>query len=275
MKEYCGTVFKMGVSLADPVSYDFILSDTKIDLNALIGKRLSLSFTGKIHCIQCERKTSKSFQQGYCYPCYRRLQECNMCMLHPERCLVESKGCPEDDWAHRHCHQKHIVYLANSSSLKVGITRHTNVPSRWIDQGACQALPICEVQNRRQAGRVEVAIKQYVSDRTNWRKMLQGSPEPIDLLQEQQRLVSEAQESLALVQEDYPEGAIQFLQSSPVTIAYPVDHYPEKIKSLSFDKTADIEATLHGIKGQYLIFDQGVLNIRKFGGYELQLVVSA
>ncbi len=267
--EQLGTVFKMQVSLASPVEYTFLLGEQKINMNQFLGKQIDLKFTGNMHCTHCERKINKSFQQGYCYPCFQRLQECNMCMLHPERCLVESKGCPENDWAHRQCHQHHIVYLANSSGLKVGITRHNHVPSRWIDQGACQALPICQVQNRRQAGRVEVAIKQFVSDRTDWRKMLRQSPESIDLTIERDRLLKEAAKDIEVIQDDYDDNPIDFIDESQVEIEYPVLQYPEKVKSLSFDKTHHIQGVLQGIKGQYLILDIGVLNVRKFGGYEL------
>ena len=271
MVEHCGTVFKMKVELANPVEYTFLLSNQEININDLLGCKIDLTYHGNIHCIHCERKTNKSFQQGYCYPCFRRLQECNMCIIHPERCLVEERGCPEDDWAHRHCHQKHIIYLANSSGLKVGITRHNNVPSRWIDQGACQALPICEVQNRRQAGRIEVAIKQYVSDRTDWRKMLRGSAEPMDLVIERDRLLNEAAVEIKAVEDDYSDRPICFVDESQIEIEYPVLQYPEKVKSISFDKSPNIQGVLQGIKGQYLIFDSGVLNIRNFGGYELSL----
>jgi hypothetical protein len=47
--------------------------------------------------------------------------------------------------------------------------------------------------------------------------------------------------------------------------------YPTKVVSLNFDKTPVISGVLEGIKGQYLLLDVGVLNIRKFSSYNLTL----
>lgn len=263
---------KMRVELTDPVTYWLRIGDEQYKLNDYLGKPIQLQFEGPIYCVQCGRKTNKSFQQGHCFPCMRRINECDNCVLHPERCHVEEGTCPEDDWAHVQCHQQHIVYLANSSGLKVGITRHNHVPSRWIDQGACCALPIFRVQNRRQAGRVEVAFKKYVNDKTNWRAMLKGDITAIDLHAERERLLAEAQAELAVVIDDYAAGVIELLTDEQVVaIDYPVLEYPTKITSLNFDKTPLINGTLQGIKGQYLIFDCGVLNVRKFSGYEISV----
>ena len=119
-----------------PVSYYLSLAEEQIPLNQFIGKKIQLNYLGKIYCIQCGRETKKSFQQGFCFPCYRRLLECNLCIIHPEKCGYYQGTCQPGDWAHAHCIQPHVVYLANTSGLKVGITRETQVPTRWIDQGA-------------------------------------------------------------------------------------------------------------------------------------------
>jgi len=170
--------------------------------------------------------------------------------------------------------QKHIVYLANSSGLKVGITRKTNVPYRWIDQGAVQALPIFEVATRRISGLLEVELAIHVSDKTNWRKMLQNQVEPIDMKARRDQLLLEVKEKVDQLKYDFGQDSIQFLdQAQPIEFNYPVQHYPEKIISLNFDKTPEITAVLQGIKGQYLIFDSGVLNMRKFSGYEIGVSV--
>lgn len=265
-----GLLRKMAVELTEPVSYWMRIGDDKILLNDYLDRSITLEYLGKIHCIQCGRATKKSFQQGYCFPCMRRINECDNCMLHPERCHVETGTCPKDDWAHQQCYQEHIVYLANSSGLKVGITRHNHVPSRWIDQGARFALPIFKVRNRRQAGLVEVAFKKYANDKTNWRAMLKNDVPDIDLLAERARLLSEAQQDLESVVHQYEPGIIELLGDlTPVCIHYPVLAYPEKVSSLSLDKTPVIKGVLKGIKGQYLIFEHGVLNLRKFGGYEV------
>lgn len=273
MQQWKGNLRKMQAKHADPVDYTLVLGEESIALNALRKSCLVFEFTGKIHCVQCGRKTNKSFQQGHCYPCMRRLHECNLCILHPEKCLVEHGNCPTDDWAHSQCHQHHIVYLANSSGLKVGITRETQVPTRWIDQGAWQALPIFKVKNRYQSGLVEVLLKDYLNDKTNWRAMLRGYPEPIDLVDTRDKLFSRIESELEGLENQLNGPLERLLAANPVTIEYPVDVYPTKISSLSLDKTPCVEGKLLGIKGQYLIFEEGVFNIRKFSGYEVIVTV--
>ncbi len=269
MQQMKGSLRKLKGTLNSAVEYSFRLDEGEIPLADALGKKVLLSFEGVINCIQCGRKSSKSFQQGYCYPCYRRLMECNLCIIHPERCRVEEGGCPKDDWAHAHCHQSHIIYLANSSGLKVGITRETQVPTRWIDQGACQAIPIFKVSNRYQAGAIEVAMKAYVADKTNWRKMLKNDVEVIDLCERRDQLLSEAQADIDKVVKGFSAGAVERLNEEPISLDYPVLEYPTKVSSLSLDKQPEIEGQLMGIKGQYFILDNGVLNIRKFGGYQV------
>lgn len=259
---------KMTTSYGKPVSYQ--LQD--LDFNELIGKKITIHNLNKINCVQCGRVTQQSFQQGFCYPCMQRLQECNMCLLHPERCLVETGSCPENDWAHLQCHAPQIIYLANSSGLKVGVTRDKNVPSRWIDQGAIQALPMMSASNRYQAGLIEVAFKSFVADKTNWRAMLKNEVTLLDLCHERDMLMEQAAVSLNEIMQRYPQQ-IRFLDEKPLEIFYPVTTYPQKIVSLSLDKTAEVAGILQGIKGQYIILDAGVMNIRKFGGYNVEVEV--
>jgi hypothetical protein len=168
----------------------------------------------------------------------------------------------------------HFVYLANSSGVKVGITRGNQIPTRWMDQGAVQALPIYRVSNRQQSGLVEVLFKQHVADKTNWRTMLKGGIELIDLAAERDRLFAECEAGVAELQTRFGVQAIQPLgDAEPVDIDYPVSAYPSKVTSLNFDKQPLIEGVLNGIKGQYLMLDVGVLNIRKFGGYHVEFSV--
>lgn len=165
--------------------------------------------------------------------------------------------------------QPHHVYLANSSGIKVGISRQ--LPSRWIDQGASEALAIMQVSHRRLSGLVEMIIKKHVSDRTDWRKMLKGSPDSIDLASRRDELLAACADELAELKSEFGDEALLTLDESlSAVIEYPVNEYPSKVSSLNFDKTPDIEGTLLGIKGQYLILDSGVLNIRKFSGYEVE-----
>lgn len=267
-----GIVRKMSSRLDRPVAYGARLGDNEIALNSLIDKQLKLIFSGSIYCIHCNRKTNKSFNQGYCYPCFQKLAQCDSCIIHPERCHLEQGTCREPAWGEKYCMQDHIVYLANSSGLKVGITRATQVPTRWIDQGATQALAIMRVRSRLQSGTLEMAFKQHVADKTNWRDMLKGKATELDMAGERDKLLILCEEDIKELAARFGIFAISILKGiGPVSIDYPIKTYPEKIISLNFDKEPVVFGTLKGIKGQYLIFDSGVINLRRFSGYEVEL----
>ena len=137
-----GCLEKMAVDLADPVVYRLRVGEARVDLNPLLGQSLALRYSGRIQCVHCGNKTNKSFSQGYCYPCFIKLAQCDMCIVKPETCHYAAGTCREPDWGKQFCFQPHVVYLANSSGIKVGITRRSQIPTRWIDQGAVQALPV-------------------------------------------------------------------------------------------------------------------------------------
>ncbi len=266
-----GNLRKMRVALDTPVQYQLVLGEALQPINGLLGQHVKLTYHGEIHCVHCGRKTNKSFAQGYCFPCMRSLAECDGCIVKPETCHFAAGTCRDEAWAKDHCFQPHYVYLANSSGLKVGITRGSQIPTRWIDQGATQALALFKVANRFHAGLVEVALKAYVADRTDWRKMLKGISEPIDMIAARDQLLSQAQGALDALRDRLAVDELTPLSDAPLEIAFPVDEYPAKVTSFNLDKTPVVEGTLLGIKGQYLIFDSGVINIRKFGGYKVSL----
>lgn len=267
-----GILRKMKTRLESPVIYRMRVGEDDVPVNPLLGKSLQLEYSGEIFCVHCGRKTSKSFNQGYCYPCFQSLAQCDSCIIHPEKCHFDQGTCREPAWGERYCMQDHIVYLANSSGLKVGITRATQVPTRWIDQGANQALAVIRVRTRLQSGTLEVMFKQHVTDKTNWRDMLKGKSEPLDMVAERDRLLSECQEEIAELEQRFGFFAISIINGiDPVSITYPVQEFPEKIVSHNFDKDPVVTGTLLGIKGQYLIFDTGVINLRRFSGYNINL----
>jgi len=276
VKEFQGQVSKMKVSLADEnaiPTYYMVLGDQQIEMNALIGQQVRFHFAGEIHCQACDRLTRKSYSGGFCFPCSQQLAQCDLCMMKPETCHFDAGTCREPQWAEDVCMQNHYVYLANSSGIKVGITRFNQIPTRWIDQGATQAIPIFKVKTRHQSGLVEVIFKSHVADKTDWRKMLKGSADPIDLAAKRDELMAECHDEIAALQQRFGEDSIEpLLNESIVEINYPILQHPEKVKSFNFDKTPDISGELQGIKGQYLILDGGVLNIRKFSGYHLTMV---
>ncbi|ALO46539.1 DUF2797 domain-containing protein [Pseudohongiella spirulinae] len=268
-----GNARKLITRLEQPVNYRLALGETKVELNSLLGSTVRLRYTGKINCVHCGRNTNKSFNQGYCYPCFQTLAQCDSCIIHPEKCHYDQGTCREPSWGEKFCMQDHIVYLANSSGLKVGITRATQIPTRWIDQGAIQALPIVRVRSRLQSGALEVIFRQHVADKTNWRDMLREGDHVVDLLKERDQLLERCRADIDELIQRFGFHAISVIRGiDPVDISYPVEGYPQKITSFSFDKEPLVEGTLLGIKGQYLMFDTGVINIRRFGGYELELM---
>ena len=265
-----GALSKMGTRLEQPVQYSLRLGEQDLDLNALLGQGVRLEYLGAIHCSHCGRKTKKSFSQGYCYPCFSKLAQCDTCIMSPERCHYAAGTCREPAWGEQFCMTEHVVDLANSSGAKVGITRATQVPTRWIDQGATQALPIMRVATRQQSGLVEDVLRSQVTDRTNWRAMLKGEAAPLALAQLAGEIFQACHDGITTLQERFGLQAIQPLSDlAVVDIAYPVLAYPAKVASFDLEKTPVVEGTLQGIKGQYLIFDTGVINIRKFTAYQL------
>jgi len=270
-----GCLSKMAAALPgrqdQPVVYHLRAGEHRVALNERIGEPLSLRWTGAIACTHCGRATKKSFAQGHCYPCFKRLAQCDTCIMKPETCHFFQGTCREPEWGERHCFQPHIVYLANSSGLKVGITRKTQMPTRWLDQGAIQALPILEVDTRQQSGFVEMLFKEQVADRTNWRAMLKGDVETMDLSAERDRLLTLLADGLHQLRETHGADAIRLLEQPAQHFHYPVSVFPKKVVSHNFDKQPLVEGVLQGVKGQYLILDSGVINLRKFTGYEIQV----
>ncbi|GHF78215.1 DUF2797 domain-containing protein [Thalassotalea marina] len=270
-----GPLKKMVSELAQgQVSYGLPVGEQVIPMNELIGQHVTLNYHEHISCQHCGRKTKKSYSQGFCFPCMQKLAQSDMCIMKPETCHFHLGTCREPEWGEQHCFIPHIVYLANTSGLKVGITRKTQIPTRWIDQGATQALPIFEVDTRLQSGLVEIELAKLIADKTNWRAMLKGDNKELDLLDEKQRLMPLISDALADIKLKYGESAVKELDQPVVELTYPVEQYPSKVSSFNFDKSPIVAGVLMGIKGQYLIFDTGVINIRKFTSYHVDVKVS-
>ncbi|HSC82782.1 MAG TPA: DUF2797 domain-containing protein, partial [Pseudomonas sp.] len=256
--------------LAEPVQYAFRLDEQEVPVNPLLGQRIRLEFLGAIHCSHCGRKTKKSFAQGYCYPCFTKLAQCDSCIMSPERCHYDAGTCREPGWGEQFCMTDHVVYLANSSGIKVGITRASQIPTRWLDQGASQALPIFRVATRQQSGFVEDLLRSQVADKTNWRALLKGDAVSVDLLAVRDELMHSCAEGIAALQQRFGLQAIQPVSDVEVLeIRYPVEAYPTKVASHDLEKTPVVEGILKGIKGQYLILDTGVINLRKYTAYQV------
>jgi len=263
---YSGTLLKMETRLKNPIEYEQPIGDELVYMNSLIGKYIIFKWEKEIYCIACGRKTNKSFAQGFCYPCFINAPETSECILRPQLCQAHEGIARDMEWAERHCLQDHFVYLAISSNAKVGVTRSIQIPTRWIDQGAWQAIKLAKTPNRYIAGLIEVALKEHISDRTQWQRMLKNQ------LVEGMDLGDKKNEMLGYLSNELQKYVCN--DNDITKIIYPVEEYPEKVKSLSFDKLNEIEGRLWGIKGQYLMFDDGtVLNIRKHNGYKISLEV--
>jgi len=272
--QFTGHLAKMEATLGDTVSYQLPLDDHRVPLNEAIGESIAIEHIGDIHCIHCGRRSKKSFSQGYCYPCFTKLPQCDTCIMSPERCHFHHGTCRDPAWGEKYCFTDHFVYLANSSGVKVGITRGTQLPTRWIDQGATQGLPIFRVQTRYQAGLIEDCIREFVADKTSWQKMLKGNAESVDLAAIRDDLLAKAESGLELLEQEFGLQALQRLYNETTTeINFPVHEFPEKVKSFNLDKQPLVEGVLKGIKGQYLILDTGVINIRKYTAYNVQFSI--
>jgi len=261
-----GNILKLKSDLKSPVDYQLPIGDELIRLNQFLGKKIRIEFKGQINCIHSGDKIKKSYNQGFSYKSFLKLACCDICIVKPELCHYSKGTCREPKWGEENCFRPHIVYLANTSSLKIGITRESQIPTRWIDQGAVEALPLVRVPNRHASGLLEVEIKREINDKTNWRKMLSGSVEQIDLYEKREEIFD-------LYADLFDDLEAEDIDDKIIKINYPVLEYPTKIKSLSFDKVNIVEGILLGIKGQYLIFDIGVINLRKHQGHYLYFSV--
>lgn len=263
--KYQGNLHKMHTHLDSVLHYALELSGNRLELNDWLGTRIRLEFLQNIECIHCGRQIKKSFSQGYCYPCFSSLAQCDICIVSPEKCHYHLGSCREPEWGLAHCMKPHVIYLSNTSGVKVGITREAQIPTRWFDQGAVQAMPILRVGKRYYSGLIETEFKKHLNDRTNWRSMLKNEVETLDLHQVfldywpavQAELSDELLEDLEVVAST----------DAGCEITYPALQYPTKVTSFNLDKNPLVEGRLDAIKGQYLIFDTGVINIRKYAGY--------
>lgn len=274
--QFFGSISKMRVSAQNGhvAQYHLPIGEDLLPMNELIGNTISVKFDGNIFCSHCKTKTKTSFNQGYCYRCLMQLAQCDACIIKPELCHYEQGTCREPAWGEANCLQNHFVYLANTGNVKVGITRHVTqgVSSRWIDQGATQALAIMRVQDRLTSGLVESALKSHIADKTNWRTMLKSQAENVDLYTLKETLLNAIDGEVNDIINEYGFQAIDILDVPAVDIVYPVETYPIKIKSINLDKEKGFKGKIQGIKGQYLMLDNDrVINLRKYTSYELSI----
>ncbi len=271
-QRYHGHLHKMHTQLNDRACYELRLGEDIVDMNALIDQVVTISFDGIIHCVHCGRQTKKSFNQGYCYPCFSRLAQCDLCIVKPERCHFHLGTCREPEWGEAHCMIPHVIYLANSTGVKVGITRKTQIPTRWIDQGAIQALAILEVNSRYQSGVIETLIAEVVNDKTHWRRLVKEDAAVVDLPRMYESIKMQFYDAIQATEQQFGTDSVIWLEEEVVNINYPIQAYPQTIKSVDLMKMPEITDRLMGIKGQYLLMEHHVINMRKHAGFEVTLL---
>jgi len=264
--KFSGQIKKMISQHSTPISYNIPIDNDFIPVSTFLDKMIEINFLNEIHCIECDREIKKTFAQGYCYPCFINSSRTSECILKPELCRAHKGESRDMEWSKEHCLKEHFVYLSLTAGAKIGVTRATQIPTRWIDQGAVQALKFAKTSNRYEAGCIEVKMKNHISDRTAWQRMLKNEiDENIDLVQLKSQLVD-------IVDDKHKQFILD--DESIETFSYPHISYPDKIKSLDLLKINSIQSRLIAIKGQYLLFnDNTVLNIRKHTGFKISLIV--
>ena len=241
------------------VAYTLRYGDQETDMSDKLGTRLQLRFTGMMYCVVCNKALKKAYGQGFCYPCFRDSSLASPCIIFPEKCEGHLGLGRDPEWEKKHHVQPHTVYLSDTGAIKVGITRDTQRPKRWIDQGATSALEIASVPYRAMAGDIEVRLKAFFTDKTQWRTMLSYAGDTHDLVAAAESVTSEL-------------GDMATVNPKVWGFVFPILQSPENLVSLSLEKTPVIEDLLIGIKGQYLLFESlGVMNIRKHMGYDVEV----
>ncbi len=262
---YQGVLRKMVTELDQPIQYYLVFDSDFLNVNQVLEKQIQIKFL-KYQCLNCG-EDRPIFRQGFCQSCFFETPAAGEWIMRPELSKAHLDKEERDlEFEKKIQLQPHIVYLANSSNIKVGVTRKSQIPTRWIDQGAHEAIEILEAPNRYLAGITEVALKDHLSDKTNWRKMLTNTVIDQDLAEWRDKL-----------KEFVPEEAADYYLSNreEVALHFPVKRYPEKVKSLNLEKNPEFSGVLMGIKGQYLIFaDDTVFNVRGNEGYYVNLQIN-
>lgn len=277
---WTGTLTKMRAEAGEarePVRYSladgWFEAELRTDdhpLNPHLGQRCELRFTGAICCVYCGRETRQTFGQGFCFPCSQNRAEADLCIVRPELCHYHDPAnpCRDDNFALTQCFQPHYLYCALTSGIKVGITRERNIPSRWLDQGAVAAIPLAVLPSRREVGLVEKRLSEVgFADKTHWTRLLKGDPAPGEF-----DLGAAAADVVARLEEWGVGGVLPPERRIERRFTYPVLQWPAKVTSFNLDKDPLAGGVLQGIKGQYLIFDGGVINLRKYTGYKVEFL---
>lgn len=257
-----GHLRKMDIKNDSVLQYSLVLNNEKLHLNPYLGAFIRIDFLQEIRCMACQKTTHKSYNQGYCYQCFQTLAINDRCIMAPEKCHYDQGSCREPSWGEKFCMQDHVVYLSWTSGLKVGLTRYTQQINRWMDQGAIHAISFAKVKSRKEAGLLEDHLRKWYRDRTNWKQMLLVDDHPVDMEAEYHKAIEHAK-----------GFEIEAIAPEVAHFKYPVEGVGV-IENLSLDKQKVVSGHLLGMKGQYLILDSGVINLRKYGSYLVEVEIS-
>lgn len=262
---FSGPLSKMRTSNIDSLRYYLELDDDTITMNDLIGRTISIHWQGHMIC-SCGKQVTEFFRMNFCRNCFFEKPEAGEAIIRPELSKAHLGIADRDlEWEKAYQLQPHIVYLANSAGLKVGVTRANQKLTRWADQGAIEAIVLAETPNRYQAGIIEVALKEYLSDKTPWQRMVKGEDPIVDLVDSKSKIRPYLPDEVT---------SLYSLDNTTYRLHYPVNQYSTKVKSVNLQKEGDIEGVLNGIRGQYLLFEDGrVMNIRSHEGFVVDFEV--
>lgn len=242
------------------VQYHLTLGSETVHLNPYVGKPVRIEPTGEKACVWCGRPVKKLFPNGSCYPCFKDLPQNDLCIVKPYLCHYDT--CRDPSWGDAHCMVPTYLYIARSSEIKVGISR--NIPGRWLEQGAVEAVVLARLPNRKVAGELELLLSRHIADRTNWRRMLRGEVSPTPLAEVRQQV-------LALVPDEYRPYLLP--DAEPARIAYPMTGVPDPLTSIDLDR-GPAAGVLLGMKAKYLVLSTGALNVPKYAGYGVRLALA-
>ena len=259
-----GVVKKMVTELSTPINYFIEFEDNFIHLNQFIDKLFKFECTG-YSCLSCS-ESQNLYRQGFCKSCFFESPLAGDWIMRPELSKAHLNIADRDlDYEKKIQLQPHVVYLSNTGRIKVGVTRKSQIPYRWIDQGAHEAVELLQTPNRFLAGEAEVALKKYMSDKTNWRSMLKN-----------ERDSSNIKSSKDHAKNFIPSNLLHYFidASNVLSIDFPVVEYPDNPKSIKLNKDSFFSGILKGVKGQYLIFEKNqVLNYRAHEGHIFKIEI--
>ena len=260
-------------TIGEEVEYKFQMFDVLkelplIDMCDWVGKELTWKFDGVVNCVVTGEAMNQAYRMGMSQKAFFESPISCPSIINPELSTIHTGVALRDrDFEERYHNVPHVVYLSRTNKLKVGVTGLGREQFRWNDQGAVEGIQLCVTPYRQLAGEIEVALKEHMNDKTHWLGMLK------DVTRFPDELLELKDECFELLGPNYEPF---FSDDDTVhSINYPVQKYPLKVKSLKLNKEPNGTGVISGIKGQYLILEDGrVMNVRAHEGCRVELEIS-